>query len=292
MPPTIDPARLVPRTLDIAGVATAVIDTGAPEASAHAAAHAADAALPLLLLHGSGPGVTATANWRVVAPEFARTRRVVAPDQLGFGGTATGQDRQFGRAAWTEHAIAVMDAVGLDRVDVVGNSMGGAIALSLAAAVPDRVRRVVAMGSVGIQMPLSEGLDDVWGYTPSFENMERIVHLFTDDERLITGDLITMRYEASAVPTIRASWEAMFPAPRQRWLDDLALSQDELKSLRQPTLLIHGRDDRVIPLATSSIPMMNLIPDVELHVFGGCGHWTMIERAPQFVTLVSDFLDR
>ena len=68
--------------------------------------------------------------------------------------------------------------------------------------------------------------------------------------------------------------------------------EDELKSLRQPTLLIHGRDDRVIPLATSSIPMMNLIPDVELHVFGGCGHWTMIERAPQFVTLVSDFLDR
>jgi len=272
--------------MDVAGVPTAVIDTGAPDP-----ADRTERAL-VLLLHGSGPGVTATANWRLVAPEFARTRRVVAPDQLGFGGTATGQDRQFGRAAWTEHAIALLDTLGLEQVDVIGNSMGGAIALSLAAAVPDQVRRVVAMGTVGIAMPLSPGLDEVWGYTPSLENMERIVRLFTDDERLITGDLIRMRYEASLQPTVRASWEAMFPPPRQRWVDDLALSREELKALPQPVLLIHGRDDHIIPLATSAIPMLDQLGDVELHVFGGCGHWTMIERAPQFVCLVSDFLDR
>ena len=109
--------------LDVAGVSTVVIDTGGSFEEA-----------PLLLLHGSGPGVTAAANWRRVIPSFATARRVVAPDQLGFGGTATGEARRFSRAAWADHAVALLDRPGLDQVDVVGNSMGGSIALSCGAA--------------------------------------------------------------------------------------------------------------------------------------------------------------
>ncbi len=68
----------------------------------------------MLLLHGSGPGVTATANWRPVIPALSQARRVIAPDQLGFGGTATGEQRTYGRAAWTGHALAL--PAGLDTV--------------------------------------------------------------------------------------------------------------------------------------------------------------------------------
>jgi pimeloyl-ACP methyl ester carboxylesterase len=64
---------------------------------------------PPLLLHGSGPGVTAAANWRPVIPALSQGRRVIAPDQLGFGGTATGEQRTYGRAAWTGHALALLD---------------------------------------------------------------------------------------------------------------------------------------------------------------------------------------
>ena len=70
---------------------------------------------PVLLLHGSGPGVTALANWRPVIPALSAARRVIAPDQLGFGGTATGEPRAFGRAAWTEHALALLDTLGCPR---------------------------------------------------------------------------------------------------------------------------------------------------------------------------------
>ncbi len=144
--------------IDVAGVATALIDTGPPPGPA--------AAPPVLLLHGSGPGVTAAANWRPVIPALSADRRVVSPDQLGFGGTATGAPRSYGRAAWTEHALALPETLGLGPVDVIGNSMGGAIALSMAVTRPGAVRRIVTMGSMGVAMALPYGLNEVWVTPP------------------------------------------------------------------------------------------------------------------------------
>lgn len=272
---------LAETTVDVAGTATAVIDTGNPAVDS--------GARPLFLLHGSGPGVTARANWRPIIPTFAATRRVIAPDQLGFGGTATGEPRTFGRRAWTDHALALIDALELTEVDVIGNSMGGAIALSLAAARPAAVRRIVLMGSMGVAMPIPPGLDGVWRYTPSMQEMRRVIGLFAFNEDLITDDLVRMRFEASQSPLVRDSWDAMFPAPRQRWVDDLALSGTELNAITAPTLMVHGRDDQVVPWK-SSAALLDLLPDVRLHLIGGCGHWTMIERTQEFLAVVDSFL--
>jgi len=126
--------------LDVAGVSTTIIDTGTPVAAS---------APPVLLLHGSGPGVTAAANWRPVIPALSADRRVIAPDQLGFGGTATGERRSYGRAAWTEHALALLDTLGAGYVDIIGNSMGGAIALSVAAARPRTSHRADGLDGRG-----------------------------------------------------------------------------------------------------------------------------------------------
>jgi 2-hydroxymuconate-semialdehyde hydrolase len=271
--------------LDVAGVSTVIIDTG-PSSQADDG----PAAPPVLLLHGSGPGVTAAANWRAVIPALSAGRRVIAPDQLGFGGTATGEPRTYGRAAWTAHALALLDALGVATVDIIGNSMGGAIALSLAIARPQAVRRIVLMGSMGVAMALPSGLDTVWGYTPGVEQMREVIGLFAHDRRLITDDLIQLRYQASLRPPVRDSWQAMFPAPRQRWVDDLALSGAELASVHVPVLLVHGRDDRVVPWRASSAQLIDLLPDARLHVLSGCGHWTMIEKTTDFLAVVRPFL--
>jgi pimeloyl-ACP methyl ester carboxylesterase len=271
--------------LEVAGVPTAVIDTGA-----NADAAGGSAAPPVLLLHGSGPGVTAAANWRLVIPALATHRRVLAPDQLGFGGTATGERRTYGRAAWTEHALALLDTLGMDTVDVIGNSMGGAIALSMAAARPRSVRRIVLMGSMGVAMALPPGLNAVWGYTPGIPQMRELIGLFAYDRGLITDDLVELRYRASLVPTVRDSWAAMFPEPRQRWVDDLALPGAELAAITQPVLLIHGRDDRVVPWRPSSGQLIDLLPNSRLHLLSRCGHWTMIERTADFLAVVQPFL--
>jgi 2-hydroxymuconate-semialdehyde hydrolase len=268
--------------IDVAGVATALIDTGPPPGPA--------AAPPVLLLHGSGPGVTAAANWRPVIPALSADRRVIAPDQLGFGGTATGEPRSYGRAAWTEHALALLDTLGLGTVDVIGNSMGGAIALAMAVARPGAVRRIVTMGSMGVAMALPYGLNEVWGYTPGTAQMRHIIGLFAHNRGLITDDLVEMRYQASLNPPVRDSWAAMFPAPRQRWVDDLALSGAELASIQAPALLVHGRDDRVVPWRPSSGQLIDLLPDSRLHVMSNCGHWTMIEKTADFLAVVQSFL--
>jgi|HubBroStandDraft_6_1064221.scaffolds.fasta_scaffold05332_5 2-hydroxymuconate-semialdehyde hydrolase len=264
----------------VGGIETAVIDTGPVGGSQP----------PVLLLHGSGPGVSAAANWRPVIPPLRATRRVIAPDQLGFGATATGDEHAYGRAAWTEHAVSLLGDLGIEQCDVIGNSMGGAVALSLAVARPGMVRRLVLMGTMGVAMALPAGLRTIWSYRPSVAGMREVIGLFAHNRALITDELVQMRYEASLDPAVRGSWEAMFPDPQQRWVDDLALSGAELSSLSQPVLLVHGRDDRVVPWRASSAQLVDLLPDCRLHLIGGCGHWTMIEKTAEFLEVVGPFL--
>jgi 2-hydroxymuconate-semialdehyde hydrolase len=244
----------------------------------------------ILLLHGSGPGVSAWANWRQVMPALEDRFRVIAPDQIGFGDTDPAPDGVYGRVAWTRHAIALMDTLEIDRFSVIGNSMGGAIALSIAAEETDRVERVVVMGTTGAKMDLPAGLDRVWGYTPSEDGMRELMEMFAFDRDVVTDSLVTARYEQSLEPRAREAYEAMFPAPRQRWIDDLALPEEDLRRIERPVLMIHGRDDRVIPLAETTLRLLEILPDVEAHIFGACGHWVQVEKIAEFNTVVRGFL--
>lgn len=244
---------------------------------------------PVLLLHGSGPGVSAFVNWRLVMPELSASRRVIAPDLVGFGFTDRPQAYRYGLDGWVAHALGVMDALELDRVDLVGNSFGGGLALALAIRHPTRVRRLVLMGSVGVPFELTPGLDAAWGYTPSIDNMRRLMDLFAYDRSLVTDELAELRYRASVRPGFQESFSAMFPAPRQQGVDGLCSREEDIRALPHETLVIHGREDRIIPLS-NALTLADWIPRAQLHVFGRCGHWTQIEHAARFARLVGDFL--
>lgn len=243
---------------------------------------------PVLLLHGSGPGVSAWANWRLLLPVLASNRRVIAPDLVGFGDTERPADAAYTMATWLDQVIAVLDALDLPRVDLVGNSFGGALALALAIRAPQRVRRLVLMGSVGVPFPITPGLDAVWGYEPSLQAMKGLLDVFAYDRSLVTDELAELRYRASVQPGYQQAYSAMFPAPRQRWVDAMASAEADIRALEHETLVIHGREDRVIPLSTS-LTLAQWIPNSQLHVFGHCGHWTQIEHAARFAGLLEAF---
>ena len=259
------------------GIATNYLEAGDPSAP------------PVLLLHGSGPGVTAYANWRLTIPDLATRVRVVAPDLVGFGFTERPDAVVYDMDTWVGQVVGLLDALGIERASVVGNSFGGALALRLAARYPDRVDRLVLMGSVGVPFPITDGLDRVWGYEPSIESMKELIGLFAHSRELVTDELAEVRYRASVQPGFQESFAAMFPAPHQRWVDAMVTTDEEIAALPQRTLVVHGREDRIIPL-DNALHLLRTVPDVQLHVFGRCGHWTQIEHADEFNRLVLDFV--
>lgn len=244
---------------------------------------------PVVLIHGSGPGVTAWANWRGAIPVLAEHFRVLAPDITGFGYTDHRPDGVYTLDTWVDFTIGFIDAVGVEQAHLVGNSFGGALALAVTADAPQRVGRLVLMGSVGLKFELTEALDAVWGYQPSEETMGELLRLFAHDQTIVTDELVRSRFEASVRPGFQEAYSSLFPAPRQRWVDALATPEDRVAEIEHETLIVHGRDDRVIPVETS-IRLNQLISGSQLHVFGECGHWTQIEQAGRFTSLVRDFL--
>jgi 2-hydroxymuconate-semialdehyde hydrolase len=243
---------------------------------------------PIFLIHGSGPGVTAYANWRLTMPVLAEKFRVIAPDMVGFGFTERPANVSYTMDMWVSHALNLMDALKIEKAHLVGNSFGGGLALALALKAPDRVQRLVLMGSAGTKFQLTDGLDAVWGYKGTLEHMKELVGLFAFNKNLVSDDLAKLRYEASIRPGFQEAFSAMFPAPRQRWVDALASDEGKIKTLTHETMIIHGRDDAIIPLQ-ASLRLHDLIPKSQLHVFGQCGHWTQIEHSARFNQLLLNF---
>jgi 2-hydroxymuconate-semialdehyde hydrolase len=121
--------------------------------------------------------------------------------------------------------------------------------------------------------------------------MEELLEIFTYDHSFATRELIKSRYESSIQPGFQESFHALFPEPRQKGVEAMAGNQQYIRNIPHQTLIVHGREDRVIPLE-NSYRLLQLIDNAELHVFGKCGHWTQIERAGEFGELLRSFFRR
>jgi 2-hydroxy-6-oxonona-2,4-dienedioate hydrolase len=255
---------------------------------------------PLLLLHGSGPGVTGWRNFRQNLPTLARHFRCLILEFPGFG-VSDPTDRHPMVVA-PRAVRALLGHLGLARVDVVGNSMGGVVALQLAIRQPDLFRRIVTVGGVGRNLfsPFpAEGLNLLMEFTerPSRDALVRWLHSMVWDPTLVTEELIEERWTQATDPATLAAARAMYGREAMRARTAMAEASDQppywamLHKVRARTLLTWGRDDRVSPLDMALVPLRS-IPDAELHVLPDCGHWAMIEQREAWESVVVAFLTR
>jgi 2-hydroxymuconate-semialdehyde hydrolase len=264
-------------TIDAGGIQTSYLEAGAGD--------------PVVMLHGSGPGVSAMANWQHNTGALSQRFHVLAPDIVGFGATERPDDISYSLRTWTDHIWAFLDAHGIEKTAIVGNSLGGRIALQMATDSPDRITKMVLMGTPGVGMTLTEGLAALRAYQPSHAAMRDLLrNYFAVDPTMITDDLVATRYEASVADGAYEAYRAMFFDPRHAG-SELGITAEEVRAIDTPALLVHGREDKVVPMQVS-VTMLGLLPNADLHVFSACGHWTQIERADEFSALVADYLAR
>lgn len=252
-----------------------------------------------VLLHGSGPGVSAWSNFGKNLPVFAERFRVLMPDLPGFGrSTLPTLDRVYSIIA-AESALRLLDELGIERAHFLGNSMGGTVAAELALMAPDRVGRLVMMGPGGLAVNLfgpstSEGALRMHEFLaePSREGMRRWISSMVYDQATVTEELIDHRMANASVPGQVEASRAIFATFYDPELTSgSAPLWARAPQLRHPTLITWGRDDRMIPYDFAHFAYRQL-PDAELHTFARCGHWAQVERKADFERVVLEFLTR
>ena len=252
--------------------------------------HEAGEGEALFLLHGSAPGVSGWTNWARTMPAFADKWRVIVPDIAGFGFTEFKESTKYDIKLWVSHLVGIMDALDIQKASFVGNSFGGAVSIGMAVFAPERVNKLVLLGTPAGEFVQTPGLRGAWEYEPSLENMEKLMQLFPYDKALITPELVRSRFEASARPGAQDALRKLIPRPAAEGETIVkGFPAGALAKISAPTLVVHGREDRVVP-PQCGLLIANSVPDADLHLFGRCGHWVQSEQPRRFVALVRDFL--
>ena len=251
----------------------------------------------LIMLHGAGPGVSGWSNFGGNLEHYAANFRTVILDMPGFG--KSGHPAEYARSYLryaSDAVIALMDELGIEKAHVLGNSLGGSVAVRLVLAYPDRVRRMVLMGpgsalSIGLFAPRpSEGIRRLMEFQTApektREKMEAFLRSMVFDQSLVTEELIESRFATATDPATAGGLKAMqvanqkFPVDGELWR--------EAGEIRHEVLITWGREDRVQPLDGAFVGF-RLLENARLHVFPKCGHWAMIEQRDEFQRLTTDF---
>jgi 2-hydroxymuconate-semialdehyde hydrolase len=248
-----------------------------------------EAGEPLLLLHGTGPGAAGVRNFQPLLPSLT-AYRCLMPDLIGFADSSHPDTLPAGQGPWfarrVEGVVQLLDALGLDRVHVVGHSYGARVALELLLQAPDRFRQVVLLSAGGTPVkPNLQSLSDFYQ-----EPSETAMRTFVDaqlSQRDVPGidDYVKGRFETAVRPEVRRSFEAaMASGERAPIYDDAALA-----GITHAVLAVHGKDDATIPSA-AALFLTEHLPHSDLHLYAGCGHLLQFEVPDQLGALISQFV--
>jgi 4,5:9,10-diseco-3-hydroxy-5,9,17-trioxoandrosta-1(10),2-diene-4-oate hydrolase len=252
----------------------------------------------VVLLHGGGPGATGASNYGKNVEVLASHHRCWVIDFPGWGRSSKNLNAFGGEGPFQSGGRAVlafMDALGLQRADLIGNSFGGSSALCLAMDHPDRVGKLVLMGPgggvvAGATGP-TEGIKQLLTYYlgdgPSLDKLQAFIKNLVHDQSLLTPELVRQRFEASNDPEIRAN-PPLLPPPGGPGKETFISLDPRLATLPHRTLFVWGLQDQVNPVA--GMEPFRAMPHADYLLLDACGHWAQWEHPHRFNDAVLSFL--
>lgn len=247
----------------------------------------------VIMLHGGGPGAGGWSNFAKNIGPFAERYRTILLDCPGFNKSDTILSSEPRDLVNARAVRDLMDALGIQKAHLIGNSMGGASSIRFALEFPDRIDRLILMGAAGggqsLFQPLPlEGIKLLFKVYmhPTMDNLKQMMNVFIYDQKQLTEEMIQGRYENMMR---RPEHLENFVKSASNPANVLSDFTPRLHEIKAKTLIVWGRDDRFVPL-DHGLKFIWGIPDAHLHVFSRCGHWAQWEHADAFNRLVFDFL--
>ncbi len=242
-------------------------------------------ALPLLLMHGVGPGACIGSAFSPIMPFLFRHFHVFAFDFIGFGQSGRKPVAPyFDFQLWLKQARTLIARMPQKRIGVFGHSMSGAIALKLAATEP-RVAAVITTGSVGTRLKVNRHLENLWTYPRSYEALRSSLASLIHDPSNVSEAILQERWTVLSEGDYSDYFTEMFKG-KQALADTWVISDDELGRIHVPFTLVHGRNDLACPPEETSCLLAKKIPHADLMLLAACGHSPSVEQSVKICAAV------
>lgn len=250
--------------------------------------HEAGSGLPVIFIHGSGPGASGWSNFCHNMTALAEAGyRALVPDMLGYGYSTMTPEPTFTYDDLVRGIQEFAENLGLKEYALVGNSMGGAVAISLALQHPDRVKKLILMAPGGLEdkqvymemkgiRTMIKALYAPEGITR--DSLRKVLSWQLYDASLVTDALIEERFQIAQKQSPRMFEKVQVPNQTER-----------LAELQMPVLGFWGVNDQFCPVSGATIVAKNC-KNVKMTLIGECGHWVMVEHADYFNRACSEFL--
>ncbi len=242
-----------------------------------------------VFLHGSGPGASGYSNFKQnIDAVVGAGYRAIVVDKIGFGFSSKPTGLDYTTELFAQTVRGLLDAIGVERCILIGNSLGGAICIRIALDDPELVAGLVMMAPGGIEtdavyynMPgIKQMIAQFTSGALDFEGLRSLLKLLVKDPAIVDDGLVAERYEVL----------------RQQPVDVLARLRvadmsGELVKLSCPILGFWGSDDQFTP-ASGHAKFIEACDDCSFTIVANCGHWVMVERKDMFNAQISAFLER
>jgi pimeloyl-ACP methyl ester carboxylesterase len=255
----------------------------------------------LVAMHGGGAGSSGGAGMGKLMSLLSDSFRVIGLDSVGgFGQTDPAGSIEYGLQSRVDHLAAFADVLCLDRFSLIGNSQGAWCVAKYAMMHPDRVEKLIMLGTgsiggaMGHRMPPSEGMKLMDGYDGTREGMRKLLEGLVYDRSKITEELIDMRHAAANTPGAPERFKAHGIANRRLQSDPLFAPMWDMRTSLPaitkviPSIMIWGEND-IFAMPELGRKLEPLLPDVKFHWVERAGHQVQTDRPDVVADIVREF---